>query len=139
MRPRILSNRARNSHLSQLEREVAAAPHGLGPDGSALLTTGLDELLPEARERPVADLIGQGERPQEVGQVAGEGEKPEPHGDGSPRRQAALGPVVAEPLAGESCPADGVNPLDPTAFDPSSARLSSPKSEVRPRVARRRP
>jgi len=44
------------------------------------LRANLDEFLLEARERPVFDRLGRGERAQEVAEIEGEGVKLEPHG-----------------------------------------------------------
>ena len=40
----------------------------------------LDQLLPQRGQRPVLDLLGQCQRPHEVGQIVGQGVKLEPNG-----------------------------------------------------------
>ena len=51
-----------------------------------------DQLLAQGRERPLLNLLRQGQRAQEVGEVVGQGVELEPHG------------VVAEGVAGQSRP-----------------------------------
>ena len=59
-------------HLGQLEDDVAAMAHDPGAD--------LDQLLAQGRQRPMLDLLGQGQRAHEVGEVAGQRVQLEPHG-----------------------------------------------------------
>ncbi len=77
-----------DSDFCELECDVAAMSHDLGAD--------LDELLPERRQRPVFDLIGQGQRPQEVGHVV------------SQHVWLETNLVVPEAVAGQPRPVDGV-------------------------------
>ena len=71
IRPRIAANNARGTATSASWNDVAAVAHDPGPD--------LDQLLAQRRQRPLLDLLRQGQRPQEVGQVVGQGEQLQPH------------------------------------------------------------
>jgi hypothetical protein len=53
--------RPRHNDFGQLEDDVAPVPDDPGAD--------LHQLVAQRRERPVLDLLRQGQRPQEVGQV----------------------------------------------------------------------
>jgi hypothetical protein len=77
--------------------------HGVAHD----LRANLDEFLLEARQRPVFDWLGRGERAQEVAEIVGEGMKLEPHSVGgeravreprpSDRSLAIIDPLLARP------------------------------------------
>jgi hypothetical protein len=58
---------AGHRHFGQLKGDVLGVGYHLGPD--------LDELLPQRRERPTLDRLGEYQLPQEVGQVVGQGEQ----------------------------------------------------------------
>src|SRR5271166_4387148 len=67
----------------------------------------LDQLLPQARKRPIFDRLGRRQRAQEVAEIVGEGMKLEPHSVGgeraareprpSDRSLALLDPLLARP------------------------------------------
>jgi hypothetical protein len=59
------------AHLGQLEHDVAAVAHDPGAN--------LDQLLAERRQRPVLDLLGQGQGAHEVGRLVGQRVQLEPH------------------------------------------------------------
>jgi hypothetical protein len=79
---------AGHRHLGQLEHDVAAMAYDPGAD--------LHELLAQGRQRPMLDLLGQGQRAQEVGEIVGE------------RVQLEAYRVVAEGVAGQPRPADRI-------------------------------
>ncbi len=62
----------RNGDLGHLEDDVAPVAHDLRAD--------LDELFPEAGQRPLLHGIGQSERAHEIAEVVGERMKLEPDG-----------------------------------------------------------
>jgi len=64
----------RHRDLGHLERDVAGMRDDLGPD--------LDELLLQARQRPLLDRLWQSQRPHEVGEIVGERMKLKPDGVG---------------------------------------------------------
>ena len=67
----------RHRDLGHLEDDVAAMAHDLGAD--------LDELLPQARQRPLLDRLGQCQRPHEVAEIVGQRMKLKPDGAGGER------------------------------------------------------
>ena len=60
----LLEQFLRHRDLGHLEDDVAAMAHDLGVD--------LDELLPQARQRPLLDCLRQSQRPHEVGEIVGQ-------------------------------------------------------------------
>jgi len=78
----------RHGDLGKLECDVPAMADNLGAD--------LDKLLPQRGQRPVLDLLRQGQRPHEVGEIVGQGVKLEPN------------LVVAELAAGQPGPFEGL-------------------------------
>ena len=91
--------RPRHGDLGHLEGDIAAVADDLRAD--------LDQLLLQARQRPVLDRLGRRQRAQEVAEIVGERMKLEPHGVGGerPARQprpldralAFLDPLLAVP------------------------------------------
>ena len=77
----------------------------------------LDQLLPEAGERPVFDRLGRCQRAQEVAEIVGERVKLKPHGIGSERPARQPRPLdralaFLDPLLGRAAPiVEGENPL----------------------------
>src|SRR6266516_253994 len=62
----------RHRDLGHLEDDVAAMAHDLGAD--------LDQLLFQARQRPLLDRLRQSQRPHEVGEIIGQRMKLKPDG-----------------------------------------------------------
>ena len=60
-----------------MEDDVAAMAHDLGAD--------LDELLPQAGQRPLLDRLRQSQRPHKVGEIVGQRMKLKPDGVGGER------------------------------------------------------
>lgn len=75
----------RHGDLGHLESDIAAVADELGAD--------LDQLLPQAGQRPLFDLLRCRQRAQEVAEIVGELMKLKPDGGGSER--PALFPVSA--------------------------------------------
>ena len=67
----------RDGDLGHLEGDIAAVADDLRAD--------LDQLLLQARQRPVLDRLGRRQRAQEVAEIVGERMKLEPHGVGGER------------------------------------------------------
>jgi len=83
------------------------------------LRTDLDELLPQCRQRPLADALGNRQPPQEVGQVVGQGE------------QLRADLVVLERPAGKRRPLDGIlTLLDPLFCSAGLAKAASPRKNL---------
>ena len=67
----------RHRDLGHLEDDVAGMAHDLSPD--------LDELLLQARQRPVLDRLRQSQRSHEVSEIVGQRMKLKPDGVGGER------------------------------------------------------